>query len=247
MKKTAPILFLLIAFILVMPVFAQENAESLVLDFNRDFGYGGFGGEIQGRFSLKVTSPDDIVRVEYFMDGERVYEGSEPPFKWQFNTANFTEGRHTFSAIGYKPDGTELHAPEFTRVFLSADQAWNETGDMIVPILVLVGIATFAGVLGPVLLGRKKKHTPGVYGMAGGAICPRCTFPYSRNMMALNMLVGKLSRCPHCGKWAIAPQASSDALQAAEERFAAENLGTIQTQTEAEKLQQMIEDSRFDE
>ena len=54
-------------------------------------------------------------------------------------------------------------------------------------------------------------------------------------------------RCPHCGKWAIVPRASSDALQAAEERFAAENKGTIQTQSEAEKLQQMIEDSRFDE
>ena len=200
MKKTIPILFLLLTFTLVLPVFAQENAESLVLDFNRDFGYGGFGGEIQGRFSIKVESPEDIVRVEYFMDGERVYEGTEPPFKWQFNTAAFTEGRHTFSAIGYKADGTELHTPEFTRVFLSADQAWNETGDMIVPILVLVGIATLAGVLGPALLGRKKEHTPGVYGMAGGAICPRCTFPYSRNMMAPNMLVGKLARCPHCGK-----------------------------------------------
>lgn len=247
MKKTTPIVILTILVMFTLPVFAQENAETLVLDFNRDFGNGGFGGEIQGRFSLKVTSPDDVVRVEYFMDGEPVYEGSEPPFKWQFNTANFTEGRHTFSAIGYKSDGTELQAPEFTRVFLSADQAWSETGDMIVPILVLVGIATFAGVLGPVLLRRKKVHTPGVYGMSGGAVCPRCTFPYSRNVLAPNMLVGKLERCPHCGKWAIVPRASAEALQSAEERFAAENQGTIHVPTEAEKLQQMIEDSRFDE
>ena len=92
--------------------------------------------------------------------GNRFTKDPNLPLSWQFNTANFTEGRHTFSAIGYKSDGTELHAPEFTRVFLSADQAWSETGDMIVPILVLVGIATFAGVLGPVLLRAKESPYP---------------------------------------------------------------------------------------
>jgi hypothetical protein len=247
MKRTIPILVFIACALLALPVTAQEAGESLVLDFNRDFGYGGFGGEIQGRFSLKVTAPTDLVRAEYFLDGELVYEGNEPPFKWQFNTASYTEGRHTFNAIGYKADGTEIRAQAFTRVFLSSDSAWGKTGDIIVPILVIVGIATLGGVLGPVLLGHKKVHTPGVYGMAGGAICPRCTFPYSRSVMAPNMVVGKLDRCPHCGKWAIVPRASAEALQAAEERLASENQGTIETPTEAEKLRQMVEDSRFEE
>jgi len=247
MKRWIPLLIILVCTVCAIPASAQEGEEPLVLDFNRDFGYGGFGGEIQGRFSLKVLSPDDLVRVEYLLDGERVFEGTETPFKWQFNTANYPEGRHAFSAIAYKADGTELHATEFTRVFLSADQSWSKTGDILVPLLVLVGLATLFGVLVPVLLGRKKQHTPGVYSGAGGAICPRCTFPFSRNMLSPNLLLGKLERCPHCGKWAIVPRASSAALQAAEERYAAENQGMIQAGSEEEKYKQIIEDSRYEE
>ena len=247
MKKTIPFILIFLSIILVIPVFAQNGDEPLVLDFNRDFGYGGFGIDIQGRFSLKVTSPDDIVRMEYFLDGEKVFEGTEPPFKWQFNTASYPDGIHIFSAVGYRQDGSELHADEFSREFLSSDQAWDQTGNFVVPLLVIVGIATIGGVLGPVLLGRKKKHTPGVYGMAGGAVCPRCTFPYSRSVMAPNLLVGKLERCPHCGKWAIISRAADAALQAAEERFASESQADIEAPSEDEKMRQMLEDSRFDE
>jgi hypothetical protein len=181
------------------------------------------------------------------MDGELVYEGSETPFKWQFNTASYPEGRHTFSAIGYKADGTEVQAEPFTRVFLSSDTAWSKTGGMIVPILLIVGAVTLAGVVGPLLFGRSKTHTPGVYGMAGGAICRRCTFPFSRSMMAPNLLVGKLVRCPHCGKWAILPRALAAALASAEARLAAGSETTIDEPSEAEKLAQMVEDSRFEE
>jgi hypothetical protein len=241
-------LIVILALVFALPAFAQEERdEVLELRFNRDFGYGGFEGDIQGRFSIKVISPEDIVRVEYFIDGERVYEGTEFPFKWQFNTDSYSEGRHTFSATGYKADGTEIYAQEFTRVFLSADSAWDKTGDFIVPLLVIVGLAALAGTLGPALLGRKKIHTPGSYGMAGGAICPRCTFPYSRNILAPNLVVGKLERCPHCGKWAIVPRASTAALEEAEARLASEGESTIETQTEEEKLRQMIDDSRFDD
>jgi len=247
MKKNIPFILFFLSIILVFPVFAQNEDELLDLDFNRDFGYGGFGIDIQGRFSIKVQSPDDIVRVEYYLDGERVYEGTEAPFRWQFNTASYPEGRHSFTAVGYKQDGTEVRAPEFSRIFLSSDKAWSQIGEFVVPLLVIVGIATVAGVLVPVLLGRKKKHTPGVYGMAGGAVCPRCTFPYSRSMMAPNLLVGKLSRCPHCGKWAIIARATPADLQAAEARFAAESQTEIEAPTEEEKMSQMLDDSRFDE
>jgi hypothetical protein len=246
MKKIIPLIVLISIAFIALPVYAQSKGE-LILDFNRDFGYGGFGGDIQGRFSMKVSSPDDIVRVEYFLDDELVFEGTEPEFRWQFNTAVFPEGHHTFSAIGYKADGTAVHASEFSRVFLSSDQAWTNTGDIIVPLLVIVGVATLGGVLGPVLLGRKKVHTPGVYGMAGGAVCTRCSFPFSRSMVAPNLLVGKLERCPHCGKWALVPRASAGDLKAADERFAFEGHSTIEAPTEEEILQQMIDDSRYEE
>jgi len=246
-NKIIPALVIIASLILVLPVTAQNESESLILIFNRDFGYGGFNGEIQGRFSLKVKSPEDLVRVEYYLDGELVFEGTAPPFKWQFNTAEYPEGRHTFSAVGYQADGTEIRAAQFDRIFLTAEQSWSETRSLVGPILVIVGIATFVGVFIPVLLGRKKKYTSGVYGMAGGAICPRCTFPYSRNILSPNLVVGKLEHCPHCGKWAIVPRAATVALQAAEERLASDSEGTLETPTEEEKLRQMIEESRYDE
>jgi hypothetical protein len=249
MRKSIPILvFIACLAVVISPGAAQEIGETLVLDFNRDFGYGGFSGDIQGRFSLKVSAPDDIVRVMYYLDDELVYEETEPPFKWQFNTASYSEGRHTFSAVGYKADGTEVWAEPFTRVFLSSDSAWGKTTGMVVPLLVIVGIATLGGIVGPLLLGRKKAYTPGVYGVAGGAVCPRCRFPFSRSVMAPNLLVGKLERCPHCGKWAILPRASAAALAAAEERFFADSQGTaIGEPSEEEKLKRMIEESRFEE
>jgi hypothetical protein len=238
---------LIFLLLVVVPAGAQGSEDTLDLVFSRDFGYGGFGGDIQGRFSLKVRSPEDLVQVVYYLDEAVVFEGNEPPFTWQFNTADFADGRHTFRAEGYRADGSLVESEPFARVFLSSEDAWSKTGDMLVPILVIVGIAAVGGALGSGLLGRKKQHVPGVYGMAGGAICPRCTFPYARGVMAPNLLVGKLVRCPHCGKWAVVAAASPEALAAAEARLAAENQGQVRTESDAEKLRQRIEDSRFED
>jgi hypothetical protein len=37
--------------------------------------------------------------------------------------------------------------------------------------------------------------------------------PFSRSVLAPNMLVGKLERCPHCRKWAIVGRAGSADLE----------------------------------
>jgi hypothetical protein len=86
-----------------------------------------------------------------------------------------------------------------------------------------------------------------VYGAAGGAVCPRCTLPYSRNPLSPNLLFGKLERCPHCGKWGIARAASRSELDAAEVRLRQDSQrGTLEAADEQGRLQQEIEDSRFD-
>ncbi len=238
---------LLASLLLTLPVSAQEEVETLVVKLNRDFGYGGFGGEIQGRFSLQVTAPEDLVYVAYYLDGELVFESTEPPFRWQFNTASFSPGRHRFSAVGHKADGTVLHAREFERVFLTSEEAWRKTSQLLVPLLVIIGVVTAVGVGVSLLLGRKREHVPGVYGIAGGAICPRCGLPYSRHLLAPNMLVGKLERCPHCGKWAVVSAASAEQLAAAEARLAAKGQNAVKAHSEAEDLHQLLEESRFED
>ncbi len=242
-------ILLLVFFLLLLPftVAAQESEEGITLRFTRDWGYGGFGGEIQGTFSMRVTGPEDLSRVEYYMDDQIVAEINQPPFNFQFQTGNFEPGVHTMYAIGYTRDGQALPSTQFTRKFLSAEEAGQATKGIIIPMLVIIGVITLLGVLVPVLLARRTEFKPGVYGIAGGAVCPRCTFPYSRHMFAPNMLLGKLERCPHCGKWAIVRAASRSELDAAEARWSAESSGAINTPGETEKFQRMLDESRFED
>ena len=247
MKQTTKLLLILLvsALLITSPALAQDQPEELLISFTRNFGYGGFG-KIQGTFTLKVQNPEGFTKVEYLLDGEVVNTTTESPFKYQFNTSSFPVGIHTISAIGYLADGSTVLAPEISREFISSSDAWSNTGSMIIPILAAVAVVTVLGAAIPMLMGRKKVHKPGVYGAAGGAICRKCGMPFSRNFLSPNLLVGKLERCPHCGKLDIVPAASAAALQEAEERLAADGETEIKDISEEEKLRRMIDDSRYD-
>ncbi|HBX70040.1 MAG TPA: hypothetical protein DEH25_11865 [Chloroflexi bacterium] len=245
MRKMFLIVVLLSAFLFPLSVAAQSETETLTLRLSRDWGYGA-GSQIQGKFSLRVSAPDDLVKVDFLIDGEVVSTVTEAPFRYQFNTDEYAPGIHTLTAVGYKADGTPVYGTEFVRQILSAEEASSSTMKIIVPLLVVFGVIAVVGVLGPVLMNRGKEFKPKQYGSAGGAVCPRCEFPYSRNFMAPNMLVGKLQRCPHCGKWAIVPRASQAALKAAEARWEREGTSSVATPSEDEKVKQMIDDSRFE-
>ena len=47
--------------------FAQEQ---LTISLHRDFGYSGFGNDIQGLFSIRVSGPTDLAQVEFYIDGQ---------------------------------------------------------------------------------------------------------------------------------------------------------------------------------
>jgi hypothetical protein len=230
----------------LLPVSVYAQGEELELKLTRDFGYGA-GGQIQGRFSLRVSGPDDIVKVDYIVDGKVVQTITEPPFRYRFHTDDYPPGVHTMTAVGYKADGKPVYGTEFRRQFLSADQAKSSTMKIIVPLLIIVGGATLVGALAPALMMRAKEFKPGNYGAAGGAVCPRCTFPYSRHVLAPNLLVGKLQRCPHCGKWAIVARASQQKLDAAEARWAKEGSSFVDPSSEEQELRHLLDDSRYDD
>lgn len=246
MKKTLYVVIaaMLLTLGLVIPASAQEGETGLDLLFRRDFGYGA-GGDIQGSFSFRVRNAGEFVRVEYYIDDELVQTVTEDDFHWQFNTASYGEGQHTLYAIGYRADGSQARSVPFTRNFLSAEQAGGNMVKIVVPLLVVVGVITVLGIVLPMLFGRKTKFIPGQYGSAGGAICPRCQLPFSRHFFGPNLLVGKLERCPHCGKISIVPAASKSDLQAAEERLTSEGISEIQPPTDEEKLRRSLDDSRF--
>ena len=129
----------------------------------------------RGDVALVLDALEDLPRLV-------VHLAAESPFRYQFDTDDYPPGMHTMTAVGYKADGTPVYGAEFVRQFLSAGEAKSSTMKIIVPLLILVGIVTLVGALGPALMGRGKEFKPGNYGAAGGAVCPRCTFPYSRNI-----------------------------------------------------------------
>lgn len=250
-KRIVILITLALIFLLLLPgtALALQEDPGLTLRLNRDFGYGGLDNSIQGRFSMRANDLS-WERVDFYIDEQLIGSADSAPYRIQFETDDYPSGLHNMYAIGITSNGTELRSNEVTANFLSPEEARSATLRLVVPILVIVFGFMLVGLLVPVLFNRgDKARSIGEYGMAGGAVCPRCTLPYSRHVFAPNLLVGKLGRCPHCGKWAIVPRATPTDLQAAEERLRADNQeGAIDVgETKEEKLRRQLEESRFEE
>lgn len=225
---------------------AQEEEFDLSIRVVRNFGYGGFGRDIQGTFTIHVDGPEDLVEVRFYLDDTLLGTDSEAGFALQFKTDNYADGWHEISAVGILADGTELYSEALSYEFVAP----KDMVGTLVPILGVVLAVTLIGVLGPVLMGRKKGVGKiGEYGAAGGAVCVRCGFPFSRGVLSPNLVFGKLERCPHCGKWAIVRRAIPAELSAAEERYheAQQETGQVAEVDPEESLRRSLEDSRFDD
>lgn len=202
------------------PVGFQPEPQ-LVLSLSRDFGYSSGTGKIQGTFSMKVSGPDTLSRVIFLIDGTQIGEDTEAPYRMQFKTDSYDLGIHVIQAVGYTVDGLELHSNEQRREFVSSEEGWKAAGKIAIPVIVLSVAAVLVSALLPALLGRNKKSTlaPGSarkYGPLGGTICPKCGRPFGLHIFGLNLLIGKLDRCPHCGKWSLVRRVSLPELRAAE-------------------------------
>ena len=229
----------------VTSVSAAQNGNDVQVRLIRNFGYGGFG-QIQGRFTLKVQEyPEGLELVEFYVDGERVAIDNEAPFEFKFHTSEYEDGLRVLSAIGIFTDGSRVESNRISKEFLSSEQAWSETEGVLVPLLIIVGLLTLAGVALPLIVSNQKDFSVGSYGPAGGVVCPRCSLPFSRSIISPNLVTGKLVRCPHCGKISILARSSPADLRDAEQRYLQKD-GTTPVQS-GEDLLKQIEDSRFDD
>jgi hypothetical protein len=150
--------------------------------------------------------------------------------------------------VGYTTLGEVLKSPVRRFEFVSVEEGLRAAEGIVRPILIGIAVLIVVATLSMILLSRRRgKPSIGEYGPAGGAVCSRCGLPFSRHILSPNLLIGKLERCPHCGKWAIARRAMRVALQQAEERWVAdEKRGALDLESEEDKLRRMIEDSRFE-
>jgi hypothetical protein len=239
--------WLALSCLLTTSVLAQTD-QGLVLSLSRDFGYSSGTGKIQGRFSMKVEGPEDLVRVAFYIDEQLVGEDDQPPYRYQFNTSSFAQGVHTIYVVGYTHGGEELHSNQQIREFVAAGQVWR----IVMPVLVIVLGISVVGFLISSLAARSGKNAvppgqPRTYSPLGGAICPRCRRPFSFHIYSVSLVIGRLDHCPHCGKWSFLRRKSLAQLQAAEaaELDGVENKTSPVGMTEEERKKRDLEDSRY--
>ena len=248
------ILLLLISLALTPPAFAQADQEELSLRLSRDFGYSSGAGKIQGAFSMITTSPRNLLRVMFYIDGESIGEVTQAPFRLRFSTGDYPLGVHTLYALGYTGDGRELRSNEIRAQFVAAEEGWQAGLKIAIPLLAIVFGAMILSFVVPLVFNRGRASqlplgAPRNYGIIGGAICPKCKRPFGMHFYGINLIAGKLERCPYCGKWSLVRRASPGQLAAAEaaELAQAEAQALAPPMSDEEHLKRELADSRFDD
>jgi hypothetical protein len=226
---------------------AQTNNE-LSLSLSRDFGTG-IGNNIQGTFSFRVSGPDNLASVSFYIDDQIVGQDSEAPFRLQFKTDTYPLGVHTFHAIGITQDGQELRSNSLSRNFISGSAAGRTTLYIVVPIIVI----SIGGLFLSSWIANRGHKSSGqsainVHGPVGGTICPKCNKPFARHIWGLNVVVGKYDRCPHCGRWSLVRALQPDILNAAVEAMQQAETRQMQPNDIDDKarLRKRLDDSKFD-
>lgn len=243
-------LLVLLSFVMGVGTAVAQSDEALTLRLNRDFGTG-LGTSVQGTFSFRVTGPDDLATVSFYIDEQLVGQDSEAPFRLQFKTDNYPLGVHTLYATGVTQNGRELTSNSISRNFISSSSANRTTLYIVIPIIAL----SVGGILLSAWIANRGRKASGktdinVNGPFGGTICPKCGKPFARHVWGLNMVVGKYDRCPHCGKWSLVRAMHPDVLEAAVEAMvqadAAQNPAQADDINDESHWRKRLDDSKFD-
>jgi hypothetical protein len=247
MKKLRVSFLLALTVSLLAVSVALAQSEGLTLKMSRDWGYGGFNGDIQGLFSMHVTGPETLVKVDFYIDETKIGEDTEAPFALQFTTDTYDLGVHTMSAVGFTSDGQELSSNSITAKFVPE----QEVGKFLIPVFGVVLIAILGSTLIPFLATRNKKPVQlplgeeRSYGVGGGGICPKCKRPFALPLFSMNMGLSKYARCPYCGKWSAVRIQSIAILREAEKAELTWAHAEVQQVSEEEKLSKELDDSKY--
>jgi hypothetical protein len=249
MKKIRFVLLLGVLWSLLTVSTAFAQTSELTMKMSRDWGYGGFNGDIQGLFSMKVTGPADLVKVVFYIDDASIGEATQTPYNLQFNTDNYSVGQHKMYAIGYSASGQEYHSNIITGNFVPASEGNKAAVKIVVPLLVVVFGAILLSFVIPLVTGKGKTQQLPLgaerkYGLSGG-ICPKCHRPFALPLFSLNLGLSKLARCPYCGKWSAVRIQPLAKLREAEQAELEWGKADIHEETENEKLRKELDDSKY--
>jgi len=232
-----------------LSVVAQD--DDYRVHIRKDFGYG-MGNTIQGRFSMRLLGDEaQVERVTFFVDDEVIASVDSAPFRAQFSTEDFEVGNHQLYAKVELSDKGVYITPAAQFRFISS----GEAGKGITTLLIGLGGATIltllivAGVQVLLIKNKPKQSSssakPRDYGILGGTICPKCGRPFPRHIWGVNLMVGRLDRCEHCGKWVMTVRATPDVLRSAEEAEFAETWTENIPELGHEDNKDSLEDTKY--
>ncbi len=242
--QIALLLAVIASLLITSSVLAQTG--QLTIRMTRDWGYGGFNGDIEGLFSMHVTGPVDLVRVEFYIDNTKIGEVTRPPFNLQFNTDGYQHGNHQLSAIGYSTSGQEYRSNVISANFVPKQSSLK----IILPVLGVVVVAILLSTLVPLLAGRSKSLSTPLgaersYGVGGGGICPKCHRPFALPLFSAHLGFSKLVPCPFCRKWSLVRVMSLSKLREAEKAELDWGKAEVEEETEEEKFNKELDDSKY--
>jgi NADH:ubiquinone oxidoreductase subunit K len=81
-----------------------QAAPTLSLNWYKNNGYG-MGNDIGGQWTITAVTSADVSRVEFYLDNQLQQNSTQAPFKWAFNTADYSLGAHTVKAVAYAAEG----------------------------------------------------------------------------------------------------------------------------------------------
>jgi hypothetical protein len=245
------LLIALFALAWAAPALAQSE---LTLGVSKTFGYNS-GSQIRGTFTLSVRGANTLQSVTYLIDGKPMQPLTAAPFEYRFDTTSYADGWHALSASALTSDGRSLTTDVVRLQFVSAAEEQSSMSKIILPILGLVAVIILGtGALQFVTFRRGKNAavplgTEREYGIAGGAICPRCGRPFALHVMTPHFFNGKYETCPNCGRSGLfyrVPLGNLRQAEAAELKMAQAGQ-PVSAQSEEDKLRQQLDDSRYDD
>lgn len=228
-------------------VHAQEN--ELILKMSRDWGYGGLNGDIQGLFSMKVSGPGDLVKVEFYIDGILIGEDMEAPFSLQFNTDTYSPGNHELYARGYTAGGQVYQSNLITANFVTESDGNKASLSIVLPILAIAFVAILLSFVVPLLLGRGKSQNLELGAERkypfGGVICSNCHRPFPLSIFSPHLGFHKIARCPMCGKLGLLRVQPIGKLREAEQEELKWGEAKVIAESAEEKLRKELDDSKY--
>ncbi len=133
-------------------------------------------------------------------------------------------------------------------LFMSNEEDPAASLKVVMPILVVIFSAMAISAITTMVNVRKGKKLPAGATRSysfGGGICPNCKRPFGFQLISLNIIVGKLTPCPHCGKWSVVKRATMSELHAAELAELDTEKAQIYDASDEEKFKKELDDSKY--